>query len=197
MIKINLLRNLGSGAVVGTSVQTDMPLSQEAQKQFAYRFGVICLAVGALILYEKIQLSVQQGEIDAVTTKINSVRAEKEKYGDAAPIVQKYNEQKVKLDAQIKILEGLTENRLREVKLLDTIQSVLPQKAWLDELSMDQGKVMMKGFVPDDQGVSSLYSALETNVLFSNVKVKSEAMDLPSIGSAHKFEFTYNAGKVK
>jgi Tfp pilus assembly protein PilN len=132
-----------------------------------------------------------------VIVRINQIRSEKDTFGDAAPIVQKYNEQKESLEKQIKVLESLTENRLREVKLLDAVQSITPPKAWIEHISITNGKASMSGFAPEESAVSGLYRSLEANVLFSNVKVKSEAIESPNVGLVQRFEFSFNAGRVK
>lgn len=198
MIRVNLLRNLGMAAGSPAAGLSQGPVfSQDLQKQAMYRLAFIFVCLGLLIFYEKVQLSAKRRALDEANVEVGKIRAEKEKFGDAAPIVQKYNEQKTKLDAQVKVLESLTANRLREVKLLDVIQSKMPAKAWLQEMKMDQGRVTMVGYAPNEQDVSELYRALESNALFSSVRVKSEAVESPSVGLVQQFEFNFLAGKVK
>lgn len=198
MIRVNLLRNLGTSAAPGLSLSSGGPIvAQDLQKQAILRLAVIGACVGMLIAYEKIQLSSKQDVIAGVRAQVAQTRAAKEKFGDAAPIVEKYEAEKKKLDATIKVLEGLTENRLREVKLLDAIQSLTPQRGWLESLKVDKGKVILIGYAPDEATVNSLFRALESNVLFSSVKVKSEARDVTNAGSVQRFEFTFNAGRVR
>lgn len=201
MIRINLLRNLGTSAAPNAGIGiagSGGIVSQELQKQAMIRLLVIGGCVGALMVYEHLQLSAKQELIDQVRTQINQARAAKEKFGDAAPIVEKYEAQKKSLDAKIRVLEGLTENRLREVKLLDAIQSLMPQNGWLEELKVDQGKVVLSGFAPDESTVNSLFRALEANVLFTDVKnIRTEAREMGNVGSVQRFEFSFNAGRVR
>ncbi len=198
MIKVNLLRNLGASvSVSGTNVVTSTVVSTDAQKQGLKRLLVILAGLAMVIAWERYNLSTKQAESDVLSAEALRLQTERQKYGDAAPIVGKYNIQKTMLEAQIKVLASLTVNRLREVKLLDAIQSILPQKAWLREVHVEAGKATMIGFAPTDQDVSELYKALEKNVLFSTVKVKTQETDGPETGRVQKFEFSFVAGKVK
>ncbi|MCM2281627.1 MAG: PilN domain-containing protein [Bdellovibrionaceae bacterium] len=172
-------------------------VSQDLQKQAGLRLMVIISFVGLIIAYEKMQLSAKEQVIAQVRTEINQTRATKDKFGDAAPIVEKYEAEKKKLDSTIRVLEGLTENRLREVKLLDAVQSLTPARGWLEEIKVENGKASLIGYAPDEATVNALFRALEGNVLFSNVKVKSEAREVPNAGLVHRFEFTFNAGRVR
>lgn len=199
MIRVNLLRNLGTSAAppTGISLGADGIVAQDLQKQALVRLIVIAAFLGVLIGYERIKLSAKQELIAQVQSEIDSTREEIAKFGDAAPIVAKYEAQKKELDAKIKVLEALTENRLREVKLLDALQSLTPVNGWLEEINVDNGKVQVIGYAPDAGTVNALYRALETNVLFSNVKVKQEVREISNVGSVQRFEFNFNAGRVR
>ncbi len=202
MIRVNLLRNLGAAAAPGAGIAVATGIggaivSQDLQKQAMLRVAFIIACVGLLMGYERIQLSAKQELIDQVRQRISRTRTAKEKFGDAAPIVEKYEAQKKELDAKIKVLEALTENRLREVKLLDALQSLTPQNGWLEEIKVDQGKILVIGYAPDEGTVNKLFRDLESNVLFSNVKVRSESRDVAPVGPIQRFEFTFNAGRVR
>ncbi len=198
MIKVNLLRNLGATvSPAGTSISTATVVGADMQKEGLKKLLVILAGLTLVVAYERYNLSIKQGEIDALSAEAVALQAERQKYGDVTPIVEKYTIQKAKLEAQIKVLSTLTVNRLREVKLLDAIQSILPTKAWLREIHLEAGKVTMVGFAPTDQDVAELYKALEKNVLFSAVKVKTEETNGPGTGRVQKFEFGFLAGKLK
>jgi type IV pilus assembly protein PilN len=199
VIRVNLLRNISGGvgpANLGTGITAVPELSQEGQKQAALRLAVICGAVGLIWFYEHNEIAAKNQQLQQVQAQIAEVQAAKQRFGDAGPIVEKYNKQKDILAAQIKVLEGLTVNRLREVKLLDALQSLVPQKAWLEGISSDKGHVKIKGFAPDAETVNNLFRQLENNVLFSQVQQKTNVdQDVPELGLLRRFEFEFIAGR--
>ena len=200
MLRVNLLRNLSAAAPVGTVISIGGSSSgspEETQKQALLRLMVIFLGVGGVIFFEKMQLTSKHKALEDLSAQISSIQSEKAKFGDAGPIVERYTEERKKLDERIKVLEKLTRNRLREVKLLDAIQTILPAQAWLESMVMDAGKVTLTGFAPTEANVTEFYKALENNVLFSSVRIKSEVRDEPVVGSVQRFEFTFQAGKVE
>jgi type IV pilus assembly protein PilN len=198
VIRVNLMRSIsgGGGAALGTSITASPVMTADVQKQLAFRLLAIIACVGVLWYYEHNELSLKQQKLAEVNSQIAEVQAKKQKFGDAGPIVEKYNKQKELLAAQIKILEGITVNRLREVKLLDAIQSIIPQKAWLESVTSEKGKVKMKGYAPDADTVNNLFRQLENNVLFSQVQQTTNVdQDVPEMGLMRRFEFEFIAGK--
>jgi type IV pilus assembly protein PilN len=199
VIRVNLLRNISGGvgpANLGTGITAMPELSKEGQKQAALRLAVIFGAVGLLWFYEHNEITAKNQQLAQVQAQIAEVQAAKQRFGDAGPIVEKYNKQKDILAAQIKVLEGLTINRLREVKLLDALQSLIPQKAWLESIISDKGHVKIKGFAPDAETVNNLFRQLENNVLFSQVQQTTNVdQDVPEVGLLRRFEFEFIAGR--
>lgn len=202
MIRVNLLRNMSGGAGQmsgGTGVTTAMgsgALSPDAQKRLAMRLAVVLGAVGLVWFYEQSEISVKQNELANIRQQISTIQAKKQQYGDAGPIVEKYTQQKAVLESQIKVLESVTVNRLREVKLLDAIQSILPQKAWLESIKVEKGRATISGLAPDAETVNNLYRQLENNVLFSDVQQRQNVdKDIPELGLLRAFEFQFVAGR--
>lgn len=202
MIKVNLLRNLSGTAVAAPGTFSGaMPMgggvtaSQDVQKQALARLAVIAGAVLLVIFYEKTELSAKQQLVTEKQSELSRVKAEIAKFGDAAPMVEKYNQEKEKLDRQISVLEGLTANRLREVKLLDAIQSIMPQKAWLDQLEVVQGKGRMTGYADTDDTANMIYQQLQANVLFKLDAPTSRPERDPDLGEIKKFEIPFVTGK--
>ena len=198
MIRVNLMRGIsgGGGVALGTSITASPSMGGDVEKQAALRLAVIFAAVGLFWFYEHNEINAKRDQLSTVQNQISEVQAAKQRFGDAGPIVEKYNKQKEILNAQIKVLEGLTVNRLREVKLLDALQSLIPQSAWLDSIVSDRGRVKIKGFAPDAETVNNLFRQLENNVLFSQVQQTLNVdQDVPELGLLRRFEFEFIAGR--
>ena len=205
MIKVNLLRNLGGAATAGAGAAMQgtgviaapsFGSSNEVNKQAGMRLALIAGVVGLVMFYEHTELSEKREKLSQAQSKLAEVQARLQGYGEAGKIVSDYNNQKNILASQVKVLEGLTINRLREVKLLDALQSALPQKAWIDHLKDDNGKIELKGYAPDAETVNTILRQFESNVLFTDVQPKENVeVDLPEFGKVRSFVFTFIAGK--
>jgi len=199
VIRVNLLRNMSTGALAtGMPTMAAPMVSQDLQKQGAIRLVVIVACIGTVIAYEKIQLSAKQDELTKVQAQVSEVRTKRESLGDTGPIVEKFQAQEAVLNRKIKTLEQITSNRLREVKLLDAVQSILPSQTWLEKLSIDQGKVEMVGFATDQAIVSQIFTQVDGNVLFSDVKPPRTELQVTTGSSTPlmRFEFLFFTGKA-
>lgn len=194
MIRINLLRTLGLQVAPGLS-GGDGVVSPDLQKQATIKFVVILLMPFLLYVYERFNISVLETELQKIQRKVTQIEQEKQSFGSAAPRVEQYAKEKKDIDRQLDIVRGLTRNRLREVKSLDYLQSLLPSKAWFDDVQIEGGSVKLVGYTSTEDGVSNLMRALEGSVFFSKVTPGSTVqVDLPT-GPAKKFELEFKVGK--
>ena len=201
MIKVNMLRNMGiqgggGGALGGLGASTaESNVSSELQRQAAIKVFIIILFPVALFAYEKINLSNLEAELKVQQALIDQINAEKAAFGSVAPRVEKYTKEKKEIEKQVEVVRELTKNRLREVKTLDVLQSLMPEQTWLKEINIAAGVVTIQGFTSADEGVSKLMKALEGSVLFSQIIPKTTArVDLAGV-SANRFTFEFRVGK--
>lgn len=73
------------------------------------------------------------------------------------------------LQDKMKLLKDLSQLRLREVKSLDYIQTVIPQRVWLISLNVEKQMYVIKGRSTDEIGVSVFMDKLEEGGYFSDV----------------------------
>ncbi len=200
MIRINLLRNMGmssAGTGMGTSVAgTGELISVDVRRQAALKAVVIILFPVMLFIWEKLHINTLQSEKAQVQQKVDAVEAEKASFGSAAPRVEKANKLKERIESEIKIIQKLAKNRLREVKALDQLQSVLPAGTWLNEVTMDGGKIMLDGFALNEGSLTELLTALNSNVFFSMVQPKGTSLqNNEALGSVTKFSIEFRVGR--
>jgi Tfp pilus assembly protein PilN len=189
MIKVNLLRNMGLDQVGGDAVSAD------TQRKALIKILVVGLFPGALMIYEKFNLSVLSAEVQEVEAKVQKVEQEKASFGDAAPIVEKYTKEKKKIDKDLDVIRGLAKNRLREVKALDALQSLLPSHSWISELKIVDNNVNLRGYSTAEEGVADLIRALDQSAFFSKVNPKSTIEEVLPSGPVKKFELEFRIGK--
>ena len=202
MIRINLLRNMGmsaAGTAMGTSaLGTGVPdlISVDVRRQAAVKVVIILIFPMLLFIWEKLRINSLQAEKAQVQQRVDTVEAEKASFGSAAPRVEKANKLKEKIEKEIKIIRELAKNRLREVKALDQLQSVLPSGTWLSEVSMDGGKILLDGYALNEGALTELLTALNSNVFFSMVQPKGTTLQAnPTLGSVTKFSIEFRVGR--
>lgn len=200
MIRINLLRNMGmsaAGTSMGTSVVgTGELISVDVRRQAAIKVVVILLFPVLLFIWEKLKINTLQSEKAQVQQRVDAVEAEKASFGSAGPRVEKANKLKERIEKEIKIIRELAKNRLREVKALDQLQSVLPSGTWLSEVNMEGGKILMDGFALNEGSLTELLTALNSNVFFSMVQPKGTSLvPMEGLGSVTKFSIEFRVGR--
>lgn len=197
MIRINLMRTIGGVAAAPGTVVSGQALPGELQRRAVLKLLVILLFPVLLYVYDMITLSVLQGEVDKIRGQIQSVDNRIGAYGDTGPRVEKFQNEKKRLEKQLESLRNLTKNRLREVKTLATLQNIMPERAWLKSIRIDNGYVILGGYSATDEAFTDLIRALESNVFFSGISVKSTEQESTSNGSVKKFEIDFRAGKTE
>ena len=199
MIRINLLRNMGmssAGTAMGTSVAGSELVSVDVRRQAVIKVVVILLFPLLIFIWEKLKINSLQAERAQVQQRVDAVEAEKASFGSAAPRVEKANRLKEKIEKEIKVIRELAKDRLREVKALDQLQNVLPSGTWLNEVSIEGGKLSLDGFALNEGSLTELLTALNGNPFFSMVQPKGTSLfanDL--LGSVTKFTIDFRVGR--
>ena len=198
MIKVNLLRNLAvaQGVTPADSSFAGLGASDaNTQKQAATKAVVMLVFPIFLYVYETFNLSTLRGELATVRTAIEQIDAEKGKFGDLGPRVDKYKKEKARIDEELAVVRGLALSRLREVKSLDALQSLVPQKTWLNKVAIEGTKVKVEGFTTSAEGISELIGALDRSAFFSKIEPKSTSQEMLPSGPAKRFELEFRVGK--
>ncbi len=182
---------------MGTSVAGSGELiSVDVRRQAALKAVVIFLFPVMLFIWEKLHINTLQSDKAQVQQKVDAVEAEKASFGSAAPRVEKANKLKERIETEIKVIQKLAKNRLREVKALDQLQSVLPAGTWLNEVTMDGGKISLDGFALNEGSLTELLTALNSNVFFSMVQPKGTSLQTnDALGSVTKFTIEFRVGR--
>ena len=198
MIKINLLRNVGvSAQSVGGGEGDASPMSPTANKAAGARIAVILLFPVALYVYDMIANSTLEQELHDVTAKLESVKAERAKFGDTGVRMEQYTKDKKVLDEKVDAIREIARNRLREVKSLDALQSLIPTKTWLSRVDIKGSLVRITGLTSAEEGITDLIRGLESSSFFSRVEPKSTSQETLGAVTVKKFELEFRVGKVQ
>jgi Tfp pilus assembly protein PilN len=211
MIRVNLLQNRGSSARTQATGMT----SGSTGTEFAYGSGVGTNATGvmsqvnkaviinlivlllfpaALIYYERYNIAELKVQATALANQVSEAQATMQ--GKQAEIAQSaaLKEKAQELATKIGLLKSLARTRLREIKTLDFIQTNLPEKVWLREVSFKSGDLMLRGYAVTDDDLTAFIRALEKNRSFANVILLQAREEKTREGTAKNFEIS---GKVE
>jgi type IV pilus assembly protein PilN len=158
MIKINLLPYREKAAKAGMA------------RQIILTAGILIFLV-VIMAGTQIYLSANnarmEGEIKAAEEKL--VVLDK-KVGD----VEKFKENKRVLERKLSVINGLEENRLAPVKMLDELVRLVPTRdVWLDKFTQKGADLQIEGVARDNTAVSRLMWSLERASFISGVELVS------------------------
>ena len=158
MIKINLLPYREKAAKAGMA------------RQIILTAGILIFLV-VIMAGTQIYLSANnarmEGEIKAAEEKL--VVLDK-KVGD----VEKFKENKRVLERKLSVINGLEENRLAPVKMLDELVRLVPTRdVWLDKFTQRGTELQIEGVARDNTAVSRFMSSLERASFISAVELVS------------------------
>lgn len=192
MIKINLLKNMGLAQGIASEASV---LTPETVKLTVAKIFAILIFPLILLVYERSTLSEFEDALQKVREKVQAAQAARAKFGDAGPKIEMYNKEKLRVDKELEVVRTIARNRLREVKSLDAIQSLMPAKTWIKKISIDNNVAKVEGYTSSNEGVTDFIHALEANVNFSKVEPKYTSQETIAGGIVKKFELEFRIGK--
>ena len=204
MIRVNLLKHMGApgaAAATGAAAAIDpafggsIEAGSDANKAAALKIVAMLLPAIAAYAYQKYDAAAQEAETQAIRAQAVETQGKVAKLGDVGPKVEKFRADQKRLAAQLGTLKGLSRLRLREVKALDAIQNVMPQKTWLTNIRFDPNVVNLQGYATSEEGYPELQRALEGS-MFRDVEPKNSSQEAAAAGSAlYKFEVEFKVGR--
>ncbi len=198
MIKVNLLRNMGAtqgAGMGGISEFTSASTSSGSRNQAFSRLAIILAFPISIYVYDSIANSALEKELAEVQTKLQQIQAEKANFGDAGVKTEKLTKERKVIDEQVDAIRKIARSRLREVKSLDALQSLLPQRTWLSRVTMQNSTVRITGYTNAEEGIADLIRGLESSAFFSKVEPRSTTQEKIGTTDVKKFELDFMVGK--
>lgn len=123
---------------------------------------------------------------------LNSLKAQNDSSRGALEEKKKFEEDQDRLRKQIGAIDGLSKDRLKEVKILDTIQKDIPDKVWLSELSLREERITIIGNANADADLTAFMDILSRSIYIKEVNLvrSSETQITPTSGISKKFEIS-------
>lgn len=192
MIKINLAaaaskRAIGGGGL-GNIGDGGLMLEDEVRKEAAKRVLLILVVPVLLYLYEQQNIPEKTGTLRNRTTTLSEIQAYNEKAAASVAEIKRFKEEEAKIEARIAALNKIGKDRQKEVRVMELMQSVLPEKAWITRLDVRPEKMVVEGLALSDYEVSALMEALTNSAFLMDVNLVSSKEEMHDGMSLKKFE---------
>lgn len=195
MIKVNLLKNrsMQGGGDTTYAVSIDRG-GNEAQKEAVIKIMLMAVFAVVLVFVENHNVDSLKEEQQRYMIQLNELQAEVDKLKAENSKVSELEKQSKELEDKMKIMKQLSKNRLRELKALDYMQTIMPERVWLTTLTYQDEKFSLKGFALTDDDLTDLIQALDKSVFFTDViLLQAKEQNTPD-GTLKNFEITTAIG---
>lgn len=174
MIKVNLIHSKTAGAQSASGLSFGQASSRSSGNEIeaVKKIFVMCFLTILLWSYEYYNIENLTDISRKYSNEDANLKADvlrKRKVTEEAKIMQ---QQLKVIDNKIEIIKKLSKGRLREMKALDTLQTIIPEKAWFENLTYKDGSLEIKGFVLEDEDLGLFFRALEGRANFTRVILK-------------------------
>ncbi len=176
MIKINLLKKRSDGTAKIRNTQASFDTSADTfaknvggQQGAVLKIVVMLIWLGGLMAYESYnigELNTTIAEKNRMKTTLDADIQQKTPIAEKARGLQK---QLQDLEARIKAIKDLSRIRLREIKAIDFVQNIIPERVWLTSISIESNKVDFEGGALSDENLNRFIELLESKSNFKNV----------------------------
>lgn len=212
MIRINLLKDRTAPSTVASQTTTFgqtksgtlneiSVLKQRTMKKAAE--GISSVGSAAMTVVKVMFLIVPTGalwgwswtvvhkkelQLKKIEREIDVLLAEKQKLQPEVKAAEAFKEQKRTLGVKIEAIKQLSRERLRNVRALEKVQKIIPDKAWLDSLSITGDNMEVQGMARDHNVISAFMDALKDDIDFKNPKLVSSQSQRDMRGTVQVFK---------
>jgi type IV pilus assembly protein PilN len=194
VIKINLANAQSANAaslsssigMVGDSFSTSDDLRKEALK----RIMIMLIAPLGLYLYEMQNIPTKQAELASKNQVLQELISYNAKQAASVAEIKKFKEDEVLIETRIGALEKISKDRQREIRVLDLVQQLIPEKAWLTRMQINPDKVVIQGLALSDFEVSTFLESLTKSVFLMDVNLVSSSESITDGVSLKRFEIS-------
>lgn len=195
MIKINLASSTsvaGGGSISASlGISTDSFMgADEIRKEALKRLVLLVVGPLAFYIYENQNVPQKVAELNSKNQVLAELQTYNAKAADSVAEIKKFKEDEALMEARIAALEKISKDRQREIRVLDLLQTVIPEKAWLTRIQINPDRVNVQGMAMSDFEVSQFLEALTKSVFLMDVNLVSSSETVQDGVSLKKFEIS-------
>jgi Tfp pilus assembly protein PilN len=196
VIKVNLLRNRVQSQTQPTEASSTA--NSDQSREVVVKIACMLLFCAALMLYESQNKSSLTEEQRRLGAQVSVLEQENAARLEDVLKVKDVEIQAKELEDKLKILKLLSKLRLREVKTLDFMQSSIPEKVWLKQITYESDKVKVEsghlqfiGNAMTTEDLTEFVKRLEDSAyLMDVIVVKNQENVLTKGNSVREYLFT-------
>lgn len=198
MIKINLLKNKVNDARTSATIgETTFSATTSFETMGDNKGALVNLLlmfvfVVPLIFYE----NMVQNDLNAQVTRVRAESAKIKKDLDQKKARQKESAkveaELQELQSKIEVVRKLSKYRVRELKALDFLQTVIPDRVWMTSIKYEADKLDLEGMAIADEDLTEFVKRLEARKFFSSVLLLQARESQSKEGTVKTFQVSCN-----
>lgn len=168
MIKINLL---SSYSAADSEVLLEIELQNRIKSEFLKRIIVFALGPLALYAYEMYNIPLLEDTRNQVQVQLSQLIEFNQKKDAIAKEIEKYEEDKKRLNTQTIFLERISKERLYPVEFMTKLKAFIPSGVWLDSIDSRGKEIEMRGEGESEIAINQFESSLKNIEAIKNVRL--------------------------
>ena len=175
MIRINLIRG-----------------KRKKKKEFnvgaLYLLLPLLVIVGVLLFHRSVSGTIENLHADIRKANVEVARLQKE-IGE----VETFKARKAELQQKVDVISSLQTGRTGPVKIFEALSASVPEKCWIDSLSIQGDQVRVSGIALNNYTIANFMTELGRSGRFRNVVLGSADKTTVSNVKLVRFSLTFNA----
>jgi len=147
-----------------------LPVRETKRQANLRKQGVFLGLAAAVGVFLSILLGVSVAARTADKEKqIRAATEELQKLQKTRDEVEKFRAEKAEIERKLGVIASLEKTRTGQVKIFDEIATRIPERVWLDEMSLKEGVITLSGVSIDAEIVAEFMTSLSGSELFRDV----------------------------
>lgn len=196
MIKVNLNRSrVPTGADDAAAAAIAAPIEGDTDpKELAIKIILIVIFTLGLWVVEKQNIDQLSAQLSTINGQLNKVRQDVQAKSNELAQLKDIEPQAQALNEKLRILREFSKQRLENLQSLDYLQSVIPERVWLNSIDFQNKRYKMMGNAMDTIDLTEFVNKLEGSAYYQDVIVVSDTERPVAAGKIRDFEMTARAG---
>ncbi len=193
MIKINLIKS--KVKIEGASEEAEAKVyasddSDIDQKEIALKVVLMLVFPVLFFFYDRHELNKARQELRQVSAQANSLQQELAAKQQQVSELSGMEAEATFLSQRIEAVSELSKLRMAELRTLDFLQSITPQRVWFTSIQIRDDKIDINGSAIGDDDLTQLINRMEGSVNFKGVVLLKSEDSVGSQGTVKVFELS-------
>lgn len=181
MIRINLLK------FYAAMDSDNSAFGEEDEKkhiyiEFSKRLLVLLIGPLGLFFYESSQIPAYKNKISQMNIKLTDLKQFNDKKKGLAEEIKKYEQDQIKLNAQMNFMKKVSNEKINELKLFLYLQEKIPASVWLNKLELKGSELTLNAESDISGEIAHFLDILGTAPFLAGVSPLNQETKIDSIG---------------